>query len=501
MDKLKRLLKKTPPVPLGIAGALLFLLLFYTLAFRTPLWQVWMPPNIDNDEVIYNRQVVSVIAHGGPLGYFGYNEGTADIGRYGAWGPVLIWVYGLAGRLFGASVNTMFWCNVLFLALGVVVFTIAARLNIDQQILCYGGLVCLWMPLAGSFCGSSEALHYMLALVIAGSTAALLRGGSHWWLVPAALACGLETIFRPYALLFWAFPLVAVWADKKRRNFCLGEAIFSFCVALFSMTKLSASYFSGGGMDFGGLELLAHGKIGEAIVYEMNHAAKELVTVGQDIPRTFVEKTYFGRGCIIFLMILAVTLVCFVLDRRAHRPSPLKACALGCTGIIALVLVFLYNIAPRHLMLLSILLLASVVVEDAARGLVWLPVLAVVLLPINAERSTLSTYFDEMGSQITAVETALQERMDARASADPWDNTLAYAYADDVFHGYLYALPAGMGIEFDMNTYIADPEKTIYSRYAMVNHGTDAEARLLEDGWQEVISTEDLIVYERPDTQ
>ena len=106
-----------------------------------------------------------------------------------------------------------------------------------------------------------------------------------------------------------------------------------------------------------------------------------------------------------------------------------------------------------------------------------------------------------MGGQITALETALQERMDARASADPWDNTLAYAYADDVFHGYLYALPAGMGIEFDMNTYIADPEKTIYSRYAMVNHGTDAEARLVADGWQEVISTEDLIVYERPDTQ
>ena len=139
--------------------------------------------------------------------------------------------------------------------------------------------------------------------------------------------------------------------------------------------------------------------------------------------------------------------------------------------------------------------------EESARGLVWLPVLAVVLLPINAERSTLSTYFDEMGSQITAVETALQERMDARASADPWDNTLAYAYADDVFHGYLYAVPAGMGIEFDMNTYIADPEETIYSRYAMVNHGTDAEARLLADGWQPLISTEDLIVYERPDTQ
>ena len=103
-------------------------------------------------------------------------------------------------------------------------------------------------------------------------------------------------------------------------------------------------------------------------------------------------------------MVLAVTLVCFLLDRRAHRASPLKACALGCTGIIALVLVFMYNIAPRHLMLLAILLLVATVVEDAARGIVWLPVLAVVLLPINVERSTLSTYFDEMGSQITAVD-------------------------------------------------------------------------------------------------
>ena len=186
MDKLKRLLKKTPPVPLGIAGALLFLLLFYTLAFRTPLWQVWMPPNIDNDEVIYNRQVVSVIAHGGPLGYFGYNEGTADIGRYGAWGPVLIWVYGLAGRLFGASVNTMFWCNVLFLALGVVVFTVAARLNIGQQILCYGGLVCLWRLVrsAALYAGTGHCrFHGGLAAgrlpLVAGARGTGLWAGDH----------------------------------------------------------------------------------------------------------------------------------------------------------------------------------------------------------------------------------------------------------------------------------------------------------------------------------
>lgn len=314
------------------------------------------------------------------------------------------------------------------------------------------------------------------------------------------LACGLETIFRPYALLFWALPLALVWADKKRRNFCLGGAAVSFAIALFSMTKLSASYFSGGGMDFGGLELLVHGKVGQAIAYELQHAAKELAFAAADLPNAFAQKSYIGRGCVIFLLILAVTVICFVLDKKQGRTRLLKACALGCTVVISLVLVFLYNIAPRHLMLLSILLLAAVVVEDASRGKVWLPVMMVVLLPINAQRSSLPTRFDEMADQMTTVESALQTSMEARDSKDPWDNTLAYAYADDVFHGYLYAVPAGMGIEFDKNTYIADPDCLIYARYAMVNHGTEAEARLLSDGWRPLASTDALIVYERSDT-
>ena len=266
------------------------------------------------------------------------------------------------------------------------------------------------------------------------------------------------------------------------------------------MTKLSASYFSGGGMDFGGLELLAHGKVGQAVVYELQHAAKELSIAAADIPHAFTKESYIGRGCVIFLLILAVTVLCFMLDKKQGHASPLKDCALGCTAVISLVLVFLYNIAPRHLMLLSILLLASVVIEDAPKGKIWLPILMVVLLPANAQRSSLPIRFDEMADQITVIESALQTSMDARASTDPWDNTLAYAYADDVFHGYLYAVPAGMGIEFDKNTYIADPDCPIYSHYAMVNHGTAAEARLLADGWQQLVSTDALIIYEKSDT-
>lgn len=233
----------------------------------------------------------------------------------------------------------------------------------------------------------------------------------------------------------------------------------------------------------------------------MQHAAKELRTawVGGLLPTLQGDPQYVGVGCVIFLVLLLVTVGCLLYDIRKDRPRRFKICALGCAAIILLVLVFLYNIAPRHLMLLCMLMLAAITVENTRQAVVYLPVLMILLLPLNAERSSLPTWFPEMGNQITAVETALTESVQARDIDDPWDYTLAYAYDDEVFHGYLYAVPAGMGIQFDWNTYLADETQPIYSRYAMVNHGTEAESRLLSDGWQELISTEDLVVYERPD--
>lgn len=87
----------------------------------------------------------------------------------------------------------------------------------------------------------------MLALLIVGTAAALHRSGKTGWLIACAAACAVETIFRPYALLFWVFPLTAVWQNKRRRAACLGTAAGGFAVSLFAMAKLAAPYFSDGG--------------------------------------------------------------------------------------------------------------------------------------------------------------------------------------------------------------------------------------------------------------
>lgn len=234
MQKIRTCLQKTPNALLCALGAVVFLAGFYFLCYRTPLNEVWLPTTMNNDEALYNRQVVSVLTHGGPQGYFGYQESTADIGRYGTWGPLLIWAYALPGLLFGASVNVVLWCNLLLIAVGIAVFARCARLNYWQCIALCGALFSIMLPLRSCVSGASEAMHYMLALLIVGTAAALHRSGKTGWLIACAAACAVETIFRPYALLFWVFPLTAVWQNKRRRAACLGTAAGGFAVSLFA---------------------------------------------------------------------------------------------------------------------------------------------------------------------------------------------------------------------------------------------------------------------------
>ena len=495
---LKTLLKKTPNALLCALGAVVFLAGFYFLCYRTPLDKIWLPTTMNNDEVLYNRQVVSVLTHGGPQGYFGYQESTADIGRYGTWGPLLIWAYALPGFLFGSSVNVVLWCNLLFIALGLAVFARSAKLNVWQCIVLCGALFSIMLPLRSSVSGASEAMHYMLAFIIVGSAVALRRNGKTGWLIVCAAACAVETVFRPYALLFWVFPLTAVWQNKRRRNACLGTASAGFAVSLFAMTKLAAPYFSDGGMDFAGIRLLLQLHPVAAVRYELSRAAALLGAAWQYdlLPTIKGSVTYIGGGIVTFLAVVLTAVVCLVWDARRSRPVVLKACALFCSAVIALVLLFMYNIDPRHMMLLAILLLCAVVVEDAAPAMVYLPALALLLLPMNFTRSSLPEQNAEMAAQMEVVEQALTESVQT-AEADPWAHTLAYAYDEGVFHGYLYAVPAGMGIEFDKNSYLWDAENPICSRYVMCGHGTRVEERLLADGWQELVSTEDLVIYKR----
>ena len=177
-------------------------------------------------------------------------------------------------------------------------------------------------------------------------------------------------------------------------------------------------------------------------------------------------------------------------------------CGLVCALTVLLAILVLYDPVQlrRYAAFICVLLLMASVVENDAIVIACVPLALLLVYPTGfAHNEGLPAYDAEMDVQMQQVTAALEESQMqlVQDGTTAWDHTLTFGYGD-VDYGYLYAVPAGMGIEFDMNTYIADPDETIRSRYAMVNHGTAAEARLQADGWQPLVSTDDLIVYERP---
>lgn len=483
------------------AGAAAFLGLAYLLLCHGT--DLWLPANSNNDVVIYSRQVAGVLAGGGqPEGVFGYNESRAPVGHFGAWGPVLILLYAVPALLTGTGVNMMFWCNVLFMVAGWTAFAVGNRLGWKRQLLLGAMLFCSWYPLQQVFTGTAEPLQFALLFCILGSTGALQARqgrGWGWWLLLVA-ACALTTITRAYTALLWAYPAILLW--KRRRSLtwaCVAGALFSLAGYFVFAVTMSAAFFEES-VDMTVFSLLAQGRMAEAVGYGFTHLAQQLGELWRDglAPCLQGDPRELGLTALLAVFLLVVLTVQLAGDIRKKRPAGMKACAVGVVWISLLALLELYAMyaMSRHFIMLAVLLLLTLALEPP-KG--WLPCCLLVVLPFAAGTPNLPAYDAAMDAQLQAVTRALQQQDEAQQSEDPWAHTVAYAFRDDVFHGYLYAVPDGMGIQFDRNTYLADANNPIHSQYAMVEQGGDAEARLLADGWIVLVSTEDLIVYERPD--
>lgn len=484
-------------------GAALFLAVAYLLLFHGKAWwQLWLPASSNNDEVMYNRQLAGVLAGGQPAGVFGYNEGRSVVGHFGGWGPVLFYLYAIPGLIAGCGVNAMFWCNLLFAVAGWVLFACGARLSARRQLVTAGALFLCWYPLQEVFSGASEPLQFFLLLAALGAVCALQRQFHVGWFLVLAVACALTTVTRAYTVMLWLYPIVLLW--KRHRRWALASlagAVLSVVGFLVVTVFMTAAFFTEN-LDMQAFSLLAQGKPVQAVVYGCTKLAAQWSYLWQEgiAPSLRGDFQELGIAALLVLFLLAVQAVVLVRDALLHRSVAFSACTLAVVLVSLLGLLETYEMYAmvRHLIMLAFLLVGALACSHL-RALGFCLVL-VVLLPYHWQHASLPTYNAGMDAQMQTVNAALQQREDAQQSDDPWAHTLAYAFRDDVHHGYLYGVPDGMGIQFDQNTYLSDEKNPIHSQYVMTGHGTDTEARLVADGWQELVSTQDLIVYERPET-
>lgn len=483
-----------------LAAALAFLLLYEWFVYKVPVTQIYLPASSWSDEVVYSKQLAAVVQYGAPQGYFGFNESHADIGTFAAWGPAIFWMYAIPGFFFRGQ-NAFIWCNLFFVVAGWLVFARAARLKAWQQAVFGVVLACLNAPIRYVFSAMQEPLHYALVLGITG-TAVLVRktGRKPAWAALCVL-CAAATLARPYNAVYWLYPLVLAWPHRRALLRCGVGAIASLAATLVLMSKFYAPYFFTN-VDTAPLKMLVHLQVLSAVRYTAGKLVTAFTQVGQEIAGALQGAG--GGYYLIFFLLLAVTVACLVWDRNHRHPMFWKGCAVVSAAVIFLALMLMYRTAEasRHTLVLDVLLLAALVLESprpAAGTAAVTAVLALAgILGLTANGGFgMPGWHEAVARESELLQAALTESQAEVVSEDPWDHTIAYSFGDGAHVGMLYAVPDGMGLQFDEAAYLEDETHTIQSRYMMTSSGSAVEQRLLEEGWTLLHQGQYCTVYER----
>lgn len=487
------------------AVALVFLLAYELVVYRVPVTEIFLPVSSWSDEVIYSKQLAAAVQYGAPQGYFGFNESHAAVGTYAAWGPAVFLVYALPGLLLRGQ-NAFLWCNLLFVVLGWTFFARAARLGWKRQLAFAAALAAMNAPIRYVFSAMQEPLHYALVLAVLGLAAGIRRGCRHAGAVWAALfaLCAAATLVRPYNAVLWLFPLVLAWPRCKAVGGTVAGAAASAAGTLVLMKKFYAPYLFTN-VDLGAVEELFHGHLWAAarsVYYKLLGAWQQL---GQEI----ADGTRVGSCYLLLFALLLVTLACVIWNAAHKQPAFWKVCALVVTLVVFLALMLMYRPgeASRHTIVYDLLLLAALVAEQppltAAAAPVLLAVLSVAGIRMTTARGdsdtstfTMPVYNAGLSQEVADLQTALTESQARLTSDDPWDHVCAYALGGGSHFGMLYAVPDGMGLQFDEDTYLLDPANEIHSRYIMANTDSDVAQYLEENGWALLYEGTSAAVYE-----
>lgn len=487
------------------AAALVFLLVYEWIAYGVPLSKIYLPASAWSDEVYYAKQLSAVVTHGAPQGYFGFNESHAEIGRFAAWGPAVFYLYAIPGLIFRGQ-NAFLYCNLFFAVVGWLCFVWGTRLDGKRQLLFGIGLAAMNAPARYVFSAMQEPLHYALVLAVLGTTAALRRGCRHRravWAVLFAL-CLAATLVRPYNIVLWFFPLALAWPRRKAVGATVAGGVVSLAGTLVLMKKFYAPYLFTN-VDMGAVEELLHGHLWAAarsVYYKLQSAFAQL---GQEI----ADGTRVGNCYLLFFLLIAVVLGCILWNAAHRQPVFYKVCALVVSLVVFLALMLMYRPgeASRHTIVYDLLLLAALVAEQPPLTGAVAPVLLAACSLIGVRMTggagesysvfTMPAYSETMAAELADLNAALTESQAAVTSSDPWDHVCAYALGGGSHFGMLYAVPDGMGLQFDEDAYLTDPANGIHSRYVMANTDSDVGRYLEETGWILLYKGASAAVYER----
>lgn len=484
------------------------------------------PSSIWNDELIYYKQVESVINYGYPQGYFGYNESHARLLSFGAWSPILLLPWVMWGLLFGWGLLSPVLCNIALLCLSCFLFVWLVKPG-WKQIGALTILFSLYTPCVRYILsGMPEAICFSILIVFYSLAFNHLQAPKKSKLAVLFLLAAFMTLMRPYLILFMLLPLwIWIRAGQSRarrwRRLAASAAILGVslglyaCIShyltapffspLFSTDWISVFFESGIISGFHNIYLqLYYGGLPKCLEY---------LSLG------FRTGLPAGTSLAGYLVCMAVLLIQSFLDWRKVRhlsgestgskgdPDglfssrsllPLEAhLAFSCAAMfITLLLMYPLEQGSRHLLtfMAAAIFIISLMRTGFYRNVIVVGVFfAYIYSYIELPSDDYQVPFiqeDRRAAMAEWAEIFDRELILQEDEVPDYENTVIWVVADmvaDVSTGaqwqLLYALPQGFGISCCMPTYILEHIDTLQCGYLFAPRGGDIEEACLQSGY------------------
>lgn len=465
--------------------------LILCLIRRTSPVLLYLPASGWNDEILYYKQIESIITYGKPLGYFGYNESTAALSTFGSWSPALFLLPAMWGRVFGWTFLSPFLFNITIMCISMAVIALFAKVTIPGAI-------------AWSCCSSSVFLfsRYMLSGMVESQLAALciiyaalveLADKTHEKKMKiAVISANVVLLFLSLCRGYFAalmLPLIYILIKRGKRITAIIHALLAVVYAagfIIVTSVMCAPFFT---------DLIHTEWMKEAFRSPVAGLLKLTGVVTEVLRLTWhgvKDGEVYGGVCVAFFGV-----VCIMVYVGMRNKVMWAWAASGIVIMGALNLLYVPTHSARHLLALIVMFVAILVMGGRnnlfrQRQLFYAGL--VLLMVFSFRRVTRGSYFYGLPVFDAQLHEQIQDGMAQMHKLDEikeseWDYTVIWILGDDspVMWNYLYAIPAGYGIQAVTKEYYEDNKDHLQSRYLFTNKKESID-REMEEGKKKLVA-------------
>lgn len=469
------------------------------------LADIYIPLGGWSDEITYYKQIESMVSHGIPRGYFGFNQSKAIWGPFAYWGVLPLIPYVIWGVVFGWTYTSPIYANIFFciLAFAFIYF----MLHPDKKWCFSFSLFWLFFQYLNRhiLSGVVEAsvIQQLVFIVVIGECllsdkvrekVEITSRKEKILLITCIVFIFFMTVVRPYYAVLYLIPFWAVVRDKNKVGMITVPAVALLSIIVFVIYKkyTCAAYFND--------VILVDEMFAEGIKGIGTQIWGDIVELGKYIWYALRYHDAVGWYYIFLFVELFIMLLVVVYGLFKKRAIPrMYVVTLIGNGLILLSIMLLYSlvVGGRHILALIVVNAILLLTETHISIGGGLAVLGILCSLLAGQKEPIPYANKEYVAWLENLKAVFAEHMEVTDQLS-YDNVVGMPVSGDAvtYYGYLFAVPAGMGVSIDFWE-MYEEQGNIKAKYIIAHPNAGVRDRLEAVGMECVVEMDELVLYVR----